>query len=397
MTHPLESSIRQHVDYLCRQIGVRAAGSAANRTAENYIAAQMESAGWMVERQDYACSDWDLTSIEMTLNGAPLAAAANRFSPACNLTAGFVALCSSAQLEAADLDGKIALLYGHLSRQPLPTKGFPYKDEEDARVVDLLEAKRPAAVLCVQQNPLNLNLLVEDDEFTLPSATLPVESGAALLQNRDGIIHLRIDARTIPSRAANVVGTKSGMRPAKAVFCAHFDTKIGTPGALDNGGGSAVLLALAEALKERQTGCTVELIAFNNEEYLPIGDDEYLRRKEGELDSILGVINFDGVGDIFSTDTITVTAGSETFNRAVLEIGRKHGLEAVEPWVESNHSTFGFRGIPAGAASSKGAFAIAHTTADTLLRMDIPRLPRLVDFALELIDWLALQPLDSLR
>jgi len=42
------------------------------------------------------------------------------------------------------------------------------------------------------------------------------------------------------------------------------------------------------------------------------------------------------------------------------------GVVKVEPWPESNHSTFSFRGVPALAISSIGARNIAHTPQDRL-------------------------------
>ncbi|WP_371879109.1 M28 family peptidase [Candidatus Chloroploca mongolica] len=41
-------------------------------------------------------------------------------------------------------------------------------------------------------------------------------------------------------------------------MCAHFDTKINTPGASDNGGGAAALLALAERLSKWEAGVDSE-------------------------------------------------------------------------------------------------------------------------------------------
>ena len=62
-----------------------------------------------------------------------------------------------------------------------------------------------------------------------------------------------------------------GIRPAdapakKVVLMAHFDTRINTPGALDNAGGVATLLALAEALRETALPFDLEFIAFDGEE-----------------------------------------------------------------------------------------------------------------------------------
>ena len=83
---------------------------------------------------------------------------------------------------------------------------------------------------------------------------------------------------------------------------AHFDTKIATPGALDNAAGVSALLGLAETLGRAELACGLEFVAFNGEEYLPIGDDEYLRRGESEFGQILAAINMDGIGAALGAD-----------------------------------------------------------------------------------------------
>ena len=58
-------------------------------------------------------------------------------------------------------------------------------------------------------------------------------------------------------------------------------------------------------LREDALDCNLELVAFTNEEYLPIGDDTYLeRRGEGFLDRVLMAINFDGPGHILDVNSL---------------------------------------------------------------------------------------------
>ncbi len=64
---------------------------------------------------------------------------------------------------------------------------------------------------------------------------------------------------------------------------AHYDTKIDTPGAIDNGTGVVILLELLDYFQRNPLPVGLEFIAFAGEEYLPIGDDEYLRRAGDRL------------------------------------------------------------------------------------------------------------------
>jgi hypothetical protein len=58
------------------------------------------------------------------------------------------------------------------------------------------------------------------------------------------------------------------------VVGAHYDTASHTPGADDNASGVAALLAIAEALKDREPERTVRLVAFANEEPPFFGSDD---------------------------------------------------------------------------------------------------------------------------
>ena len=161
---------------------------------------------------------------------------------------------------------------------------------------------------------------------------------------------------------------------------AHFDTRINTPGAVDNGGGAAALLALAEALAGCELPFDLELVAFNGEEYLPIGDDEYVRRAgEASFGEILLAINLDGSGYTGGNNTIAQFNIVPELASRLAEITDCYpALQAVEPWPESNHSTFAFRGVPALAFSAHGAWTHAHSPADTVAQVSVEKLAEIV-------------------
>ena len=90
--------------------------------------------------------------------------------------------------------------------------------------------------------------IIEDGDFTLPSVTVPADVGALLLAAEGAPVTLRIRATSEPGRGANVIGRLAHPARDKIVLCAHFDTKPGTPGALDNAAGVAAVMALAKSL-----------------------------------------------------------------------------------------------------------------------------------------------------
>ncbi len=176
------------------------------------------------------------------------------------------------------------------------------------------------------------------------------------------------------------------MPERRLVLCAHFDTKINTPGATDNAGGVAALLALAETLP-RDLLFGLEFIAFNGEEYLPLGDDEYIRRSEGYFGKVLACINMDGAGAALGTNNITAVACPAELEAKIRAVAAKFpGVVWVDPWPESNHSTFSFRGIPAIPIGSTGMRGIAHSLDDTLEQVCPAKLDEVIALGNELVE-----------
>lgn len=388
-TQPDETTGQQlfdHLNYLSAQLGPRPSGSAANRAAAGYIQTVFEKLGLEVELQEFSCPSWEDLGTIVELDGARLVAAANAYSPACDVIAPTVAVGTLAELEKAELQGRIAVLYGDLVMAPIACKSWFLKSEQDDRLVQLLEQKQPAAVITIQGSTGELERLIEDWEFNIPSATVTASSGISIMANHDKPLHLKIESIRSPGSTANVVARKKGTGQARIVFMAHYDTKIDTPGALDNASGVAVLLILAQTLSHQPLPLGLEWIAFTNEEYLPIGDDEYLRLHGNELGDIEVAINFDGVGQRLSVNSVAIYTHSHPFRQRVDQLKQKYPrIVWVDPWPESNHSTFAWRGVPCLAFTSRSRARIAHLRADTTAMVDPEKLIELVSFVSEIV------------
>jgi Iap family predicted aminopeptidase len=395
----LLSSMQRHVEQLSAVIGPRPSWSPANKLAEEYISGELRRLGLPFERQAFANPDWTPEGICMTVGGRELEALVNPFSPPCEVEAELVPACTLAELETADLTGKIALLYGDLTRQPIAAKSWFLKEERDIRIYDLLEQKKPAAVLTVQFTPGSVNRLIEDQEFTLPSATLPNESALIVFDHIDELCYLRIQSRTQPGEAANLVARIPGQRPEVIVLCAHFDTKIDTPGAGDNAAGAAAVLGLAEHFAGSTPRAGLEFIFFNNEEYLPIGDDAYMASVgEDHLKEILMAVNYDGLGHKLASNTLAIFTCSEEFKVAVeVEKLKYPAVQWTEPWPQSNHSTFSWRGVPALAFSSQGLIPYCHQRYDTADWINPARIEEAVRLTADIIGVVEDRPAGWLR
>lgn len=365
MTH-IEYVLATHLDYLSRTLGPRPAGSAANAVAAGYIERVFEACGFAVELQKYRCPAWADVGTTLEIAGEPAAVGANVFSPPCDVQAAAVPVGTLAELRAANLRGRVAVLYGQLAAAPLAPRAWPYKGEFDEAIIAALDAGRPAAVLAVQSRGPALVRLIEDDEFTIPSATVPAEVGLELVRRPGVPIRLQIAVRRGAGSACNVVGRRGSRAEPHVVLCAHFDTKIDTPGAGDNAAGVAVLLSLAEILGAYSLDIGLELVAFNGEEYLPLGVAEYARRRGEAFDLIVAVLNFDGVGQWLAPNSITLLEGSLAFEQVLRDLtGRYPGVVWVPPWIESDHAIFAFRGVPSVALTTAARQPLDHSRADT--------------------------------
>ena len=391
----LNQRIMQHLEQLCVAIGARPGGSHANHQAADYIRHIFNNAGLQVESQDFDCPDWACTETRLTTNGQTMEAAANTFSPACDVVAPVVTAGSLAELEAAELSGRIAVLYGELTKAPLAAKDWFLKDERDTHIVALLEQKAPAALLTVQAAGGDLPRIIEDAAFNIPSATVPARVGLALLCAQPPAVRLRIHSHRSNGHACNVVARTPLQGSARIVLCAHYDTKIDTPGAFDNGSGVAILLALAQTLGAHGRTNGLEFVAFTQEEYLPLGDDEYVRRAGEEgFARMLAAINIDGVGQAAGTNTITAMACSTAFQDHITALAQQvPGVSWTAPWPESNHSTFAWLGVPSSSFTTAGGANLVHQRHDTIDWISPAKLEEVAALVTAIVDSLQAKPL----
>lgn len=386
----MQNSGFRHLKALSVEIGARPGGSVANQAAAAYIESVYRRCGLAVEVQEFSCPAWEELGAWLCLQNSALPVAANSYSPPCLVTAPVTPVHTRAELEQLDLEGKLAVLYGELVRHPLPPKAWKFADAADARVVELLEAKRPAAILTVQQRSGEIERLIEDWEFPIPSATVAAEVGALLLNRVGEKVRLRIDTRHSQSTTANVIGRLPGLTRQQLVLCAHYDTKVDTPGASDNASGVAVMLALAEQLCRQEQPYSLEFIAFTNEEYLPSGDDEYLRRRGGAFDQIDAVLNFDAVGLRQGPNSVAAFNLPPTLQAEVEQrIARYPEVRWVEPWLESNHATFAMRGTPCLAFTAQTTNPHYHLRSDTIEQISRSRLDEMVQIGGDLVETLS--------
>ncbi|MEJ7832188.1 MAG: M28 family peptidase [Nocardioides sp.] len=188
--------------------------------------------------------------------------------------------------------------------------------------------------------------------------------------------------------SVNLIATSGDVRPGKPWLAvgAHLDTVPGAPGAEDNASGVGVLLAVAEAIAERQTRLPVVLVAFGSEEPRgPTDDDHHYGSRAyvasltaAERRSLQGMVSLDrvGVGDVLPIGSAAepsplraelAAAAARAGAAAVLETGQK----------SSDHWSFVRDGLP-GVRLGSTPYAAYHSPSDVPSVVDRAQLGRTV-------------------
>jgi aminopeptidase YwaD len=380
----------KHVEHLAVHIGSRPIGSTSNLAAADYISEIFKQNGLSVGQQEISCPEWIAEHTSLELNGETLEVSANTFSPSCDILAVTVPVCTPAELELASFTGKILVFYGDMAQGELATKGGIYVSERDRRILQLLEERQPAGIITINPTLHARWRLIEDFDLDIPSVTVSAHSGLKLLKNPEANVQMKIVARRSSSHTANVIGRLPGELPERIVFCAHYDSKVDTPGAYDNAAGVGVLLTLAEILSQTKHRHTLEWVAFTGEEGAGLGDMEYARRVErtGDgFDRVTTAINIDGVGPFTGTTTVASYVASQALETLLDETMKGYpGIIRVEPWPASDHYIFYSHGTPSIALTSKGIRDVYHTTSDTFEWISGEKLAEATQLSLDLAE-----------
>lgn len=381
--HAVAERIAEHLHVLVDLIGARPPGSAANRRATDYLAEVLGPTGLEVRHQPFECRYWEPGPGRLDLPTGPVAVSPNPFSPRCDVRGRPLVVDSRQQLDSVADPDLVLVLAGELSSQPYFPRAFPFVQvPAQLSVIAALEAAQPAAVVAITDS--GWPPIFEDADLAFPSTTVGAPVAAALAAAAEVGVHLEGDV--LDGVGVNVSAGAGGPR-ARIVVSAHIDTKATTPGAFDNAGGVAILLALAE------TGLPegVELVFFNGEDhYAAPGEQAWLA--EMDLDAVRMAINVDGAGVAGRQTSIAALACPPDVEEQLGHlVGARPGWVVSEPWFESDHAIFAMRGIPSLAITCEGVHdllaAVAHTPADTLDMVDAHILADVAGFVAE---WLGL-------
>lgn len=375
----ISAKIHQHLHALCVEIPHRHVGSSGNRRATDYAADVFRTHGYAVECSEFDCIDWETGTASLHAGDASFDVRVSPYSLPFEGRAPLVALSTLDQLRHTDLADKIVLLHGELTREQLMPKNFVYYNpEQHQQIIGLLESKKPRAIIAATaRNPelagaLNPFPLFEDGDFDIPSVYMTDVEGTCLMPYVGQPVDLTITSKRIPSTGCNVTVRRGKKMASRIMLCAHVDTKIDTPGALDNGSGVATLLALAELLARETATPDFEIVLFNGEDYYAAsGQMHYLAMNQDNLDALALVINMDLAGYRDARTIYSLFSLPPQMKHTAHHVfGKLYDCDKGERWYQSDHGIFVQYGRPAIALTSANFMAlsteITHTPQDRI-------------------------------
>ncbi len=371
---------------LCLDIPTRQVGSEGNRAATGLFADVVAACGFATEAPAFACLDWRQDGVDLAVGEDAFTAHASPYTLGCRVNAPLSAISTVEELAAAELADRVVLLHGEIAKEQLMPKNFPfYNPVEHRRIVGLLEEKRPLAIVAATgRNPLLAGgacpfALLEDGDFDIPSAYVTDVEGLRLAAYAGREAALAIRASRLPASGCNVVARK-GNASRRVALLAHIDARRGSPGAIDNAAGVAVLLLLAELLADYRGELGIELVAVNGEDYYAVpGELQYLAANAGKFAEIVLGVNLDGVGYRKGNVAYSLYECPPGIAECIHgTFAGREGMVEGEQWYQGDHGLFVFNQVPALALTSELAAEllaeVVHTTKDTPENVDPVRL-----------------------
>jgi aminopeptidase YwaD len=259
----------------------------------------------------------------------------------------------------------------------MPKNFVFYNPEHHQRIIALLERRRPEAIITAtdgapeQVGALSPFPLIVDGDFDIPSVYCRGAVGDVLAALEGNALRLRIAARRLPARAANVIAKLNGDAAAKIVITAHIDAYEDSPGASDNASGLTVLLLCAEMLSDYGGEHCIEMAALNGEDHYSAGGQmDYVKRYGDEFPGVLLAVNVDDVGYKEGRSSYSFYECPRQLEETVEHVlGGFEGLARGGPWFSGDHMIFVQSGVPSMALTSECMAelmrTVTHTAADT--------------------------------
>ena len=387
---------------LLEQITIpRAVGTAGNQKVTALVKEQLEQNGYEVTNLPFQCMVWEDGESWIEWDSRKQSVSVSPYSKAFDGEGTAQAVSSVEALADLSCEESIVFLTGELSAESLQPKDYPfYYPDEHKQIIDLLEAKKPLAVIAVTGKDMMSGMepfpMFDDGNFEIPSGYLSINDFEAIRElvigNR---VYLHLDSRCTKVQSGQLYGEKKAQNPkGKIVIGGHMDTKNHATGALDNAAGIVTLLKTAEKVTEEKVTAEnydIGIVPFNSEEYFGAdGELAYLGKVQSDGDNVALFINIDSVGHIGSKAAVSLYNIPEEMTELITGmLAEREDVVIGEQWYAGDHAAFAFRGVPCIAVTSSDIFAgglnDTHTMRDTVDTVDVRLLSEAASFLADVI------------
>ncbi|MCC6382714.1 MAG: M20/M25/M40 family metallo-hydrolase [Dehalococcoidia bacterium] len=364
--------------YLSQTIGVRVAGTAAERVAAEYLRQTLAGYGYAVELEPFDAPGAGVPAVTVAVGGALVSAAALNGSADGTVSAPVVLVGygDPSGVGTLDLHGRIAV-----ARRGVTTFGDKYQRVRAAGAVALI-------VVNSGPGPVAGTLGMA---AAFPVVSVGEEAGRVFDAAAASGATVRVEVSEGDVTSVNVVA-----RPAPGARCdvvagGHFDTVPGAPGANDNASGTATVVELARAAVARGGLPGVCFVAFGDEESGLWGSKAFVaaRRQSGDLPRAMLNLDVTGVGS--GVEVIGSASLTSLALQAAGSVGVRAVLSSLPPGTSSDHASFIEAGVPAVFFTS-GDFSLIHTPGDVASRLSAEEMDDIGDVALATLLRIAASP-----
>ncbi len=291
--------------------GIRASGTPGYDASVDYVAAELEAAGYEVTRQAFSFDVYTEISSSLSVDGAPVETQTMRYSGAGEIADGNVIAvdldlglgnASTSGCEASDFDGLD--FSGDSDIAVMQRGGCSFA----AKAINAEAAGAEAAIIFNQGNTEDRRGMIGgtlgSEVGTIPVLDVSYDDGVMLTET-EGTVALAVDATIETVTTENVIADMEGVNTDNVVMAgAHLDSVQAGPGIQDNGSGSAAILAVALELADNKKFVPQNSLRFawwGAEESGLIGSFEYFTNADfgllnvapEEVGKISSYLNFD--------------------------------------------------------------------------------------------------------
>lgn len=313
----IKENIEKTVRELSEKIGCRAPGSTKELDAAEYLKAQLAEAGLDAVIERFQSASHLVAKSSVTVSGKTFESMPSQFSAAGKVAGKLVFLGyeNNSKINGEEkLSGKIGLL------MPSANVNIPQ------RINYLLRLENQGLDgLIVVSSGLDIitpKTVRYPEIKTMPIAVVSWRSGAELASLEGKKVDLEIiHEGKMRAESVNLVAKIPGKTKRWITVSAHMDSAAGSPGALDNAGGSAMLLELAKNFKGREFQNTIYFVFTGSEEYGMLdmcgaGSEAFYKRREDDIENCVAHIEIDDIGNRLGMPDVQ-WAGSGKFLKTI--------------------------------------------------------------------------------